>query len=120
MNQYSKTIDITTDVSGGIPDALEPLLTSPWPSKALPHELRDLPEEAADKFGVPPELTGSLMIVLSAAHAGSFLRLGSPGDFGLPINLKVALCSSGERNLNLLFQTLAKRLFETPHHAKIE
>lgn len=113
VKEYNNKIDVGTGVFGAIPNALEPLLTSPWPSKSLPHELRDLPEEAGEKFGVPPELTGSLMIVLTAAHAGSSIRLGAPRDFGLPVNLKVALCSGGERSLNLLFQTLGKRLFET-------
>ena len=116
MRQDSEEKDVTIEMLSGepasMPRSLETLLRAPPPELNLGPELKDLTYEIGEKFGLPTELTLLVMLVMTAAHAGGSTRLGSTGDFGLPANLRTAVCSRGHRSLALLFRTLGKRIYE--------
>jgi hypothetical protein len=116
MRQDSEEKDVTIEMLSGeqasMPRSLETLLRAPPPELNLGPELKDLTDEIGEKFGLPTELTLLVMLVMTAAHAGGSTRLGSTGDFGLPANLRTAVCSRGHRSLALLFRTLGKRIYE--------
>ena len=106
MRQDSEEKDVTIEMPSGeqasMPRSLENLLRAPPPELNLTPELKDLPDEIGEKFGLPTELTVLVMLVMTAAHSGGSTRLGSTGDFGLPTNLRTAVCSRGHRSLTLL------------------
>lgn len=116
MRQDTEIENFTEETQTGkkkeFPHYLKTQLEAPIPDLRLAPEIKNLPEEIGEKFGIPVELSLLIMLGFTSAHIGGGLRLGSAGDFGLPANLRITACISGPRNLNLLFRTVGKLIFD--------
>lgn len=82
-----------------------------------PFPLGDMAESMEEKYGLPFQLNLFILLSQVAAHTGGNIRMGAEGDFGMPLNLRLAVSMPGNKSLQGLFRTLGKRLYEVEQTA---
>lgn len=109
----SETLPFIDASAREFPSYISYLLNDEMPYIPLPPAINQLPKELSRKFALPVEFTLLTSLIMTSAHIGQSIRLGSYGDCGMPVNLRMAVCFKNRRNLGLLFRTLGQGIYQS-------
>lgn len=87
-----------------------------WP-REMPWNLVGLAKSASFKYGLDSQIVFLKQLSSLSAHLGSGVTLGGYGEFGVPLNLSIAIGMDRRRSLNNLFRTLDQKLYEAEAEA---